>query len=94
MSDSKYNMTEEEIKEAQEKMNELKILPWEEEENRALLQRGMRLYEETIGDLREKVSLLVSQFESVLGSQKPVQIREMAEKLKEFFDSIEEDDIW
>lgn len=88
------DMTEEEIKDAQEKMNELKILPWEEEENRALMERGMRLYEETIGDVREKVSLLVSQFESVLGSQKPVQIREMAEKLKEFFDSIEEDDIW
>ena len=88
------DMSEEEIKAAQEKMNELKVLPWEEEENRALLERGMRLYEETIGAVREKVSYLISQFESVLSAQNPAQIREMSAKLKEFFDSIEEDDVW
>lgn len=88
------DLTEDEIKAAQEKMNELKILPWEEEENRAILERGMRLYEETIGNVREQVAMLINQFEAALNTQNAEIIRKTATMLTKFFDSIEGEEAW
>lgn len=94
INQSNVDLTDEEIKAAQEKMENLKTLPWEEEENRALLERGLRLYQETSGDTRQKVSYYISQFEAVLSSQNKEKIRAMADEIKEFFDTIEDEESW
>ncbi|MBR1722758.1 MAG: Hsp70 family protein, partial [Treponema sp.] len=86
------DLTDEEIKEAQEKMNSLKNLPWEEEENRAILERGMRLYQENVGEKREYIASLISRFEAALNSQRQDAIKAIAEEAKAFFDSLEDDE--
>ena len=45
-----------------EKMEALKILPWEEQENRLLLERGERLYEESLGSKREFIAEALTSF--------------------------------
>lgn len=86
------DLTDEEIKEAQEKMNSLKNLPWEEEKNRAILERGMRLYQENVGEKREYIASLISRFEAALNSQRQDAIKAIAEEAKAFFDSLEDDE--
>lgn len=49
----------------------LKVHPRETDANRAALARGARLYEEALGEVRQHVAALVSQFEGALESQDP-----------------------
>lgn len=83
-------MTEEEIEKRFEELKELKIPPREKEENKLLLARGERLYEESLGDIRRQIEYNMNIFESVLEKQDPLEIESAREKLKNFFDEIEE----
>lgn len=59
-------MTDEEISRRMEDLAYLKIQPRDEEENRLALLRAERVYEESIGDERRRVELLIRKFEEVL----------------------------
>lgn len=83
------NMSKEEIEARLEELKELKILPKNREENKLLLSRGERLYEESIGEIREKIDLSIRHFENVLDTQDRLEIEKAARKLKAFFDEIE-----
>lgn len=84
------DLSEQEIKEAQKKMQSLKILPWEESQNRLLLERGNRLFAEHLGEIREQISKAIYDFKIALKSQNPERIKQVYFSVKSFFDKIEE----
>ena len=85
------DMTDEEIDERLATLASLKIHPREQEENKLLLLRGDRMYEESIGDKRKLIEYELNQFEDILNKQNQNDIRDAREHFKEFLDSIEEE---
>lgn len=83
-------MTDEEVEARLEELKELKIPPREKEENRLLIARGERLYEESLGDIRRLIEYNLNAFEKALDKQDRFEIKKAAEELKEFFEKIEE----
>ncbi|PFE03909.1 molecular chaperone HscC [Bacillus cereus] len=83
------NLTDEEIESRLLELRDIKIHPRDREENRLLLAKGERLYEEFLGDERKKIAILLQQFESVLMTQNDKKIKEAASILKEHIESIE-----
>ena len=81
------SMTEEEIKARMEALKDVKIHPRDRTENRLLLARGERLYEEALGEMRDYIGKLLNELERVLATQNPKLIKEttkiFAEKLGE-----------
>ena len=59
-------MTDEEIKKRMEELAYLKIQPRDYEENRLVLTRAERMYEESLGDRRKKLDHYITAFESAL----------------------------
>jgi molecular chaperone HscC len=82
-------MTEGEIATRLASLAALKIPPREQAENRALLARAERLYEEMLREAREAVGQQIRAFETALESQEPAQIREAYRRLQKFVDEIE-----
>ena len=83
-------LSEEEIKERLKVLSSLKIHPREKTENRLLVARGERLYEEALGSKRLYISQLLQGFESILETQDTKMIEEAAKKLTEEFNKLEE----
>lgn len=87
IENSPGSMSEEEIKERMLTLKDIKIHPRDRTENRLLLARGERLYEECLGDKREYISNLLGEFERILLTQDPRLIKKnaklFAEKLNE-----------
>lgn len=83
------NLTDEEIEKRLLELRDIKIHPRDREENRLLLAKCERLYEELLGDERKKISILLQQFESVLTTQNDKKIKEASSKLKEHIESME-----
>ncbi|OPX43362.1 chaperone protein HscC [Ruminiclostridium hungatei] len=78
-----------EISERLKLLSELKIHPREKEENRLLLARGERIYEESVGEMRDVISQHLDIFERELASQEDKRIKIAAKKLKQFLDELE-----
>lgn len=87
-------LTPEEAKARMEELNYLKIPTREQEENRLLLFRGERMYEEATGDMRKKIDLILRRFEDVLDKQDSEKIKEARVEIKKSLDEIEENDIF
>lgn len=85
------DMTDEEIDARLESLASLKIHPREQEENKLLLLRGDRMYEEATGDKRRIIEQRIMDFETVLDRQDRDQIKEARVSLKEFLDSMEDE---
>ncbi len=83
------NISKDEIAQRLKLLSELKIHPREKEENRLLLARGERIYEEAMGEIRAAVSRQLDIFEGELASQDDKRIKIAAKKLKEFLDELE-----
>ncbi|MFT8350879.1 molecular chaperone HscC [Clostridium saccharoperbutylacetonicum] len=83
------SISEEEIKERMEVLKEIKIHPRDRTENRLLLARGERLYEEALGDMREYIEKLLAEFERILATQNPKLIKEYAKLFSEKLDELE-----
>ena len=83
-------MTDEEIDARFEELASLKIHPREEEENKLLLFRGERLYEESIGDVRRLIDHELQRFEQVLDKQDRTKIEKARDEFREFLDGIED----
>ena len=84
-------MTDEEIDRRLEELAGLKIPPREQEENRYLMARGDRMYEEAVGDVRREIDRRLRQFEAVMDGQDPAKIAEARKELKEQLDYIEQE---
>lgn len=84
-------MTDEEIQERMKELSYLKIHPRDQEENRLLLLRAERMYEENMGDVRRHLDQQIRIFEEILNTRDRGRIEEGREALKEVLREIEED---
>jgi len=78
-------MNEEQIQDALEKIQHLKVHPRDDDRNRTLLERAERLYEQNIGEKREQISQLIQYFDQQLASQN---LDEIARAGKEFEENL------
>ncbi len=84
------DMTDEEIKERMEELSYLKIHPREKEENKLLLLRGERLYEESIGNERMYIEYALREFEKALDTRDDSVIEGARRDFKEFLEDFTE----
>lgn len=80
------DMTDEEIKRRFEELSYLKIAPRDREENKLLLLRGERLYEEALSRDRQIIDYEIHKFEYALKSQERDEIEAARSKFKKFLD--------
>lgn len=83
-------MTEEEIKKRMEELAYLKIQPRDYEENRLVLLRAERLYEESLGERRKKLDRYITAFEAALKKGDHDEIRNAREELNEVLEEEDE----
>ncbi len=82
-------LKDEEIKERMEELSYLKILPRDQEENKLLLLRGERYYEESLGEVRDLIGRELGKFEDVLNTQDPQKIASARRKFNDFLVEID-----
>ncbi|MBU5348499.1 molecular chaperone HscC [Paenibacillus lautus] len=82
-------LTKEQIEARLAELKDIKIHPRDRTENRLLIARGERLYEESLGDRRELIARCIQQFEKLLQSQNDQEIKKAAEVLKDQLDQME-----
>ena len=83
------HMSKEEVQERLEELKEIKIHPREKEENKHLIARGERLYEESIGLARTYIAKGISDFEDALDKQDEREISRAYDELKKLLNEIE-----
>lgn len=88
--DRNLDMSEEEIEERLETLSYLKIHPREKEENKFLLLRGERIYEESLGLKRSQIERVLREFEHALDSYDPDKIAEAKREFVEFLEKMDE----
>ena len=86
-------MTDEEIEKRFQELSYLKIHPRDQEENKLVLLRCERLYEESLGMDREYIEEQVRKFELALASQDKRMIEKERKALTEFLDEWEKGEI-
>lgn len=79
-------MTDEEIQKRMEELAYLKIQPRDFEENRLVLLRAERMYEESLGDRRQKLDHYITAFEAALKRGDHDEIRDAREELNDILD--------
>ncbi len=84
------DMTPEEIEERLKTLSYLKIHPRDREENKYLLLRGERVYEESLGDDRLFVERAIRKFEKALDTYDQGLIEEAKDEFKRFLEMMEE----
>ena len=86
---SQNTMSDEEIEKRMEDLSYLKIQPKDQEENKVVLLRAERMYEECLGDRRKRIERYLQRFEEALHGGNRDEIREAREALEEY---LNEDD--
>ena len=84
-------MTEEEVKKRMEELAYLKIQPRDYEENRLVLTRAERMYEEALGDRRKKLYHYITAFEAALRGDDHDEIMDARDALSRV---LEDEDDW
>jgi molecular chaperone HscC len=87
-------LTREEIAKRIAQLQELKVHPRERMENRTVLARGERIFEESLGERRLLVSSLLSRFDAVLARQDAREIAKAREELAAALDELEQGPSW
>ncbi|MDX8400207.1 MAG: hypothetical protein R8K20_08150 [Gallionellaceae bacterium] len=88
------NVSDEEITRRRFELAELKIHPKELDDNRLLLERADRLYEQLLGAEREQLGQLLGQFTAVLETQDTAVIEKARLDFTLTLDALERFDIW
>lgn len=83
------SMTKKEIEARLLALKNIKIHPRDKTENKLLLAKGERLYEEALGDRRSYIGYLLQQFEYILSRQNELEIKKAAKNLKEQLEKLE-----
>ncbi|MBV4446051.1 molecular chaperone HscC [Clostridium tyrobutyricum] len=83
-------MSKDEIEKRFQELSSIKIHPREKEENKLIMAKGERLYEESTGKIRELLDYNLQVFEDILNRQDDHEIEEAAKKLKMIFVQIEQ----
>lgn len=84
------DMTDEEIQERFRMLSYLKIHPRDREENKYLLLRGERVYEESLGDDRFFTENAIRKFENALNSYDNAEIERAREEFRKFLERMED----
>ena len=84
------DMSEEEIEDRLKTLSYLKIHPRDKEENKVLLLRGERIYEESLGMKREQAGRMLREFEHALDTYDPERIAEAKREYMEFLEKLDE----
>ncbi|MCH8213752.1 MAG: molecular chaperone HscC [Proteobacteria bacterium] len=82
-------LSAEEIEKRLAELGRFKIHPREREENRAVMARAERLYEELLGDHRDFVGRQIAHFEAILERQVPEEISEARQRFTELLNQLE-----
>lgn len=82
-------MTEAEAKRRLAQLQSLKIHPRDQEENRLVLARAERLWEEALGDTRDSIAQLAQAFGEALASQEPARILRVRKRCQALLDRVE-----
>ena len=82
-------MSDEEIEKRLADLSYLKIHPRDQEENKLLLLKGERLYEENIGNKRLIIEQELNLFEKALDSQEAAQIAQARSRLQNFLEKMD-----
>lgn len=88
---SSNDLTQDQIEAALKKLDDIKIHPREATENRTVLARAERMYEESLGERRTAIEGLIREFESHLLSQDKQLVDQKRVELQEALDLIERD---
>lgn len=83
-------LSQEEMESRMKELEKLKIHPREKEENQLLLERGERLYKETIGDMREGIGERMKYFSYLLEKQDEIRIKKWHKRFSAYLDGVEE----
>jgi len=86
---TRAEMSDAQVQEALAKLRQLKQHPRDEQDNRYLIERAKRLYEDRLGEERNMIQGWLSRFEATLDSQDPRLIRESRQAFREALDSID-----
>jgi len=90
VKNQEVNMTDEEIEARMKELSYLKIHPKDQEENKLLLLRGERMYEENTGETRLQIEYELREFERILNNRNEAEIADARKTLKEVLDEIDE----
>ncbi len=82
-------MTEEEIEKRMEELSYLKVQPRDQEENRLVLLRAERMYEEALGERRKELDRYIMRFEAALKSGDHQRIEDARQELEEVLEEEE-----
>ncbi|MGK5008005.1 molecular chaperone HscC [Janthinobacterium sp. MDB2-8] len=91
ISDNAGVMTPEQIEQRFAELADLKIHPREQMENRTLVTRADRLYEQSLGDVRQYLAAHTANFQAALETQDPNTIRQARTAFAEVLNEIESD---
>lgn len=89
INNSAQELSDEDIAKSREKLAKIKIHPRDDEVNQHLLMRAEKLYESSIGELREHISQAISQFEATLDSQNLADITTEQKDFSRYLDDLE-----
>ncbi len=82
-------MSDAQVSKALESLQRLKVHPREEHDNRYLIERAKRLYEDRLGEERQAVQHWLGQFEAALDTQDERIVAQARERFREALDSID-----
>lgn len=82
-------MTEAEAKKRLAQLQGLKIHPRDQEENRLVLARAERLWEEALGETRDVIAQAAQAFGEALRSQEPARILRVRKRCQGLLDRVE-----
>lgn len=88
---SNERLSEAEIAERLKNLSDLKIHPREKMQARSLMSRAERIYTQLQGNLRDRLSYLINEYELTLEKQNPEHIEKVRKVLTEFLDDFEND---
>jgi molecular chaperone HscC len=82
-------ISEAEKRQALARLAELKFHPRDQEENRALLARGERMYETSLAERREYIARILAEFDRALNRQQPLEITKARRRIEELLDQLD-----
>ncbi len=87
-------LAKEEIEQRLKQLSHLKIHPREQIENRTLLARAERLYEEHIGEIRHHIGRAIAEFQAILIKQDVREIEKARIRFEQALNELELDPFW
>jgi len=88
------DVSDEEIARRRLELAALKVHPRDQDQNRLVLERANRLYEQLLGDERETVGRWLGQFEAALSRQDGKEIAEARKQFATALDTLERGPVW